>query len=116
MSSTSVVRQTNRYIGVSVEYLKRVHLRVEMESFRKELLHDQGLVIGRFDSRFSGPDPGTTGEYDPATAGVNGGFRSLAHAPARAGAQEHHDDERLLQLRELVLRPGLKIAGIMSLV
>ena len=75
----AVAHQTSRYIGVSVDYLKRVHLRVEMESFRKELLHDQGLVIGRFDARFSGPDPGTTGQYDPATddpatAGVNGAY------------------------------------------
>jgi carboxypeptidase C (cathepsin A) len=75
----SVARQMSRYIGVSVEYLKRVHLRVEMEAFRKELLRDKGLVIGRFDARFSGPDPGTTGQYDPATddpatAGVNGAY------------------------------------------
>jgi carboxypeptidase C (cathepsin A) len=75
----SVAGQMSRYIGVSVEYLERAHLRVEMESFRKELLHDKGLLIGRFDARFSGPDPGTTGQYDPATndpatAGVNGAY------------------------------------------
>jgi len=75
----SVARQMSRYIGVSVEYLERSHLRVEMESFRKELLRDKGLVIGRFDARFSGPDPGTSGQYDPATndpatAGVNGAY------------------------------------------
>jgi carboxypeptidase C (cathepsin A) len=75
----SVARQMSRYIGVSVEYLEQTHLRVEMESFRKELLRDKGQVIGRFDARFSGPDPGTTGQYDPATddpatAGVNGAY------------------------------------------
>lgn len=75
----AVARQTSRYLGVSTEYLQRVHLRVEMESFRKELLHDKGLIIGRFDARFSGPDPGTTGQYDPATddpatGGVNGAY------------------------------------------
>ncbi|HVW69330.1 MAG TPA: hypothetical protein VHB68_10170 [Steroidobacteraceae bacterium] len=75
----AVAQQTSRYLGVSVEYLKRVHLRVEMESFRKELLRDKGLIIGRFDARFSGPDPGTTGQYDPATddpatGGVNGAY------------------------------------------
>jgi carboxypeptidase C (cathepsin A) len=75
----SVAQQASRYVGVSAEYLERVHLRVEMESFRKELLRDRGLIIGRFDSRFSGPDPGTTGQYDPATddpatAGVNSAY------------------------------------------
>ena len=74
-----VAQQTSRYIGVSVEYLRRNHLRVEMESFRKELLKDQGLIIGRFDARFSSPNPGTTGQYDPATddpatGGVNGAY------------------------------------------
>ena len=64
---------------MSVEYLKQCHLRVEMESFRKELLRDKGLIIGRFDARFSGPNPGTTGQYDPATddpatGGVNGAY------------------------------------------
>jgi carboxypeptidase C (cathepsin A) len=74
-----VAQQMSRYIGVSVEYLKLNHLRVEMESFRKELLHDRGLIIGRFDARFSAPNPGTTGQYDPATddpatGGVNGAY------------------------------------------
>ncbi len=75
----TVARQTSRYVGLPVDYLKRAHLRIEMESFRKELLRDQGLVIGRFDARFTGPDPGTTGRYDPATddpatAGVNSAY------------------------------------------
>jgi len=75
----SVAKQTSRYIGVSVEYLKRSHLRVEMESFRKELLRVKGEIIGRFDARFSGPDPGTNGQYDPATndpatGAVNGAY------------------------------------------
>jgi carboxypeptidase C (cathepsin A) len=75
----AVAQQTSRYIGVSAEYLKRSHLRVEMESFRKELLHDKGSIIGRFDARFSGPDPGSNGQYDPATndpatGGVNGAY------------------------------------------
>jgi carboxypeptidase C (cathepsin A) len=75
----SVARQTSHYIGVSPEYLKRSHLRVEMESFRQELLRDKGSIIGRFDARFSGPNPGTNGQYDPATndpatGGVNGAY------------------------------------------
>ncbi len=76
---STVAGQTSRYVGVSPGYLKRVHLRIEMEPFRKELLRDQGLIIGRFDARFTGTDPGTSGQYDPATddpatAGVNSAF------------------------------------------
>jgi carboxypeptidase C (cathepsin A) len=74
-----VARQMSSYVGLATDYLERVHLRVEMESFRKELLRAEGRVIGRFDARFSGPDPGTSGRYDPATddpatAGVNGAY------------------------------------------
>jgi carboxypeptidase C (cathepsin A) len=86
----AVAQQTSRYIGVSADYLKRSHLRVEMESFRKELLHDKGMIIGRFDARFSGPDPGTNGQYDPATndpatGGVNGAYLAAFRHQLSAG-------------------------------
>lgn len=41
------------FTGLPVAYLKRRHLRVEATDFRWELLHDEGLVCGRFDGRFT---------------------------------------------------------------
>ncbi len=82
----AVAQKLSSLIGLSPEYLKRNHLRVDMERFRKELLRDQGLVTGRFDSRFTAPDTGAVGTFDPATddpatAGVNSlyltGFRRV---------------------------------------
>ena len=75
----AVVRESARFTGLGEAVLRRAHLRVEMEDFRKELLRDQGQVIGRFDSRFTGPDVSPGGRFDPATndpatAGVNGAY------------------------------------------
>lgn len=75
----AVAAQLSRYTGLSVDYLKLSGLRIEMEQFRKELLKSEGKVIGRFDSRFTGPNLDTTGHYDPATddpatAGVSGAY------------------------------------------
>ncbi|MGH8290073.1 MAG: S10 family peptidase [Steroidobacteraceae bacterium] len=75
----AIAKQMSDYIGVPVEYVERSHLRIRMESFRRELLGDQDLVIGRFDSRYEWPALGATGHYnpatdDPATAAVNGPY------------------------------------------
>lgn len=74
----AIARQLSAYTGIPVDYLKRSHLRIDMERFRSELLRDKGQIIGRFDSRFIGAaskadegvavDPATN---DPATAGVS---------------------------------------------
>ncbi|HZF10786.1 MAG TPA: peptidase S10 [Thermoanaerobaculia bacterium] len=63
-----------RYTGLSVDYVLRANLRVELERFTKELLRDQGKTVGRLDTRFTGWDldaAGETPEYDPASAAVN---------------------------------------------
>jgi carboxypeptidase C (cathepsin A) len=78
-NEAAIAKQVSDYIGVPVEYLEHAHLRIRMENFRRELLYDQGLVIGRFDSRYEWPALGATGHYnpatdDPATAAVNGPY------------------------------------------
>ncbi len=77
----TVARQVARYTGLSDDYLMRVNLRIDMEAFRKELLRDQHLVIGRFDSRYTGPasdmsEHANPARDDPATAGVSSAYLS----------------------------------------
>jgi carboxypeptidase C (cathepsin A) len=74
-----VAAEMSRFIGLPAEDLARDMLRVDMERFRKELLKDQGKVIGRFDARFTAQAPGATGHFDPATddpatAGVSSAY------------------------------------------
>lgn len=84
----SVAVEMSSYVGLSPEYLRAHHLRVELEDFRRELLRDEGRVMGRLDLRFTGdavtPVQGSTefiaGEdaADDALEAVwTGAFRAL---------------------------------------
>jgi carboxypeptidase C (cathepsin A) len=79
----AVAEQLSRYIGLPVDYLMSRNLRVDLESYRRELLRDRAQITGRFDARFTAPhaygamsgtfDPATD---DPATAGVSSAYLS----------------------------------------
>lgn len=65
----AVAQRLSRYTGLSVDWLLRSGLRIEPGRFRKQLLADQGRIVGRFDSRIAGftADPNDAGaEYDPS--------------------------------------------------
>jgi len=72
-----IVAKVARYTGLSEEYVNAIHFRIDMDRFRKELLRDQGLTVGRLDSRFTGNDydsGGETYEYDASMAAIRGPF------------------------------------------
>jgi carboxypeptidase C (cathepsin A) len=59
--------------GLSPEYVRQSRLRVSQPRFGKELLREQGLTVGRFDSRFTGRDRDDAGEgydYDASYAAI----------------------------------------------
>lgn len=76
----SVVRSTlARLTGLSEAWLDRTKLRIEPARYRKELLRDQGLTIGRFDSRYQGIDfdeAGATPDADPSSYGMDHAYVS----------------------------------------
>ena len=63
-----------RLTGLSAEYIERANLRVDPGRFRKELLRDKRLVVGRLDSRFT--------SIDGDAAGEQRGVRSVEHRAA----------------------------------
>jgi carboxypeptidase C (cathepsin A) len=78
-----VAQRLSQFTGLSVDYLKRCKLRIDMEAFRRELLKDQTTITGRFDSRFTARDSylAASGAFDPATddpatAGVSSAYLS----------------------------------------
>ncbi|GAB2537463.1 S10 family peptidase [Rhodanobacter koreensis] len=78
----AIATQMAAYTGLSVQYVKEANLRVDPSRFRKELLRDQRLTLGRYDSRFTGTDPDAAGEtpdYDASDAGISGAFVSAFH-------------------------------------
>ena len=79
----AVAQQMAAYTGLPVAYIKQANLRVDPGRFRKQLLRDQRLTLGRFDSRFTGTDADAAGErpgYDASSAGISGAFVSAFHA------------------------------------
>jgi len=48
------MRRLTALTGLSEEYLDKTNLRVNIHKFCAELLRDQGLAVGRFDSRYTG--------------------------------------------------------------
>jgi carboxypeptidase C (cathepsin A) len=78
----ATARKLSAYTGLSVDFLKRVNLRVDLQRFRKELLRDQRRTIGRYDSRFTGIDSdaaGDSAEYDPSDTGIHGAYVAALH-------------------------------------
>ncbi|MDX1385771.1 MAG: peptidase S10, partial [Thermoanaerobaculia bacterium] len=66
--------------GLGEDYLEDADLRVDIYHFVKELRRDDGLTVGRLDSRYTGRDRDDAGEYfeyDPSGAVVTGWYVSL---------------------------------------
>lgn len=73
----AVARDAARWAGVSPQWYLDRNLRPTVGEFRKELLRDQGLTVGRLDARYRGRDRQDAGEsynYDPAMAAWNHAF------------------------------------------
>jgi carboxypeptidase C (cathepsin A) len=76
-----IVRKLSQYTGISPEYIRRANLKVSTDRFRRELLRDRGLVVGRLDTRYTGTEPDAAGEVpsgDPMSAGISGAFVATA--------------------------------------
>ena len=73
----TVVKNLARLTGLSTKFVEECNLRVRPGRFRKELLRDQRLTLGRYDSRLEGVDEDSAGErpdYDASYASVQGAF------------------------------------------
>jgi carboxypeptidase C (cathepsin A) len=78
----AVAQRMSELTGLSPEFIKRANLRVDLSSFRKELLRDQRLTVGRFDSRYTGVDPDATGDrpgFDASSEAISGAFIGKLH-------------------------------------
>jgi carboxypeptidase C (cathepsin A) len=82
-----VVRNLARYTGLSEDFISRANLRVPMGRFARELLRKERKVIGRYDSRLTGPELEPAGEradYDPSYTAVQGPFTAAFNEYVRA--------------------------------
>lgn len=73
----ATAQKVARYIGLAPAFVERANLRVSADRFRKELLRDQRLTVGRLDSRFTAVDidaAGEQAEFDPSNTALAGPY------------------------------------------
>ena len=78
----AIANRLNHFTGLPVEYIKEAKLRINPTRFRRELLRDDGDILGRYDARFEGTEPDNAGElpdYDPSDTGIAGPFTAAIH-------------------------------------
>ncbi len=76
----TIAVKLSRYTGLSVAYIEKTNLRIEIFRFTKELLRDQGLTVGRLDTRFTSIDKDAAGErfeFDPSYAAIQGPYTAV---------------------------------------
>ncbi|MDA0243308.1 MAG: peptidase S10 [Chloroflexi bacterium] len=82
-----IIERLAAYTGLSWQYIEQTNLRINIHRFVKEFMRDEGLTVGRFDSRLKGRDSLDVGEgheYDPSYAVVQGVYSACLNAYIRA--------------------------------
>lgn len=90
----AIAQRVARYTGLSPDYVERSDLRVEIFRFTKELRRDEGLTVGRLDSRYTGADRDSVGErfeYDPSYAAIQGPYTATLNDYMRRELQFESD-------------------------
>jgi len=85
-----------KFTGLSEDFLDRANLRVSYPRFNRELLRDQGVSLGRLDSRFKGEEEDAVGETpsnDPSFYGIDGAYTAAINHWLRDGLQFNPDRE-----------------------
>ncbi|USI73785.1 S10 family peptidase [Sphingomonas morindae] len=76
-SRQRIAEQMAALTGLSPAFILNANLRVDLPRFQKELLRDQRLTIGRFDSRYTGVDADAAGdapEFDASSEAISGAY------------------------------------------
>jgi carboxypeptidase C (cathepsin A) len=85
-----------RYAGVSTQFFLNYNLAPPVTAFRKELLRDSGLTVGRLDARYRGMDRENAGEsydFDPALSAWNQAFAPAINIYLRQELGWQTDDQ-----------------------
>lgn len=82
-----VIEQMHRYTGLEPDFIAKSDLRVTAPAFEAELLRDKGLIVGRLDSRFTGPAGEILGgrpSHDPQSTAISSAYTSAFNAYLRS--------------------------------
>jgi len=76
----SVVDKLARYTGLNKDIIDEANLRIDVRTFTRYLLADQKLRVGRYDGRFTAPDPTDFFDnqpFDPTNVQIGPPFTSV---------------------------------------
>ncbi len=76
----AVAQKLAHLTGLSVDFVQRANLRIDPARFRKELLRDRRLVVGRLDSRYTsteGDAAGERDEFDLSNSALQGPYTAM---------------------------------------
>ena len=82
-----VVAELARLTGLKPQVIEDNHLRISEGVFRKQLLHDEGLILGAYDARITGRDDDPASpepDFDPSNAAVTGPFSAAMNSYVRS--------------------------------
>ena len=82
-----IVAELVRLTGLKPQVIEDNHLRVDEGVFRKQLLHDEGYILGAYDARLRGRDDDPASPYpdfDPSDAAVSGPFSAAMNSYVRS--------------------------------
>lgn len=85
-----VAQKLSRFTGLSKEYVLKSDLRINIFRFCKELLREEGLTVGRLDSRYTGVDRDNAGEMferDPSYSAILGPYAATLNHYVRHDLQ-----------------------------
>ena len=82
-----IVAELVRLTGLKPQVIEDNHLRIDEGVFRKQLLHDEGLILGAYDARITGRDDDPASPYpdfDPSSAATMGPFSAAMNSYVRS--------------------------------
>jgi carboxypeptidase C (cathepsin A) len=82
-----IVAQLVRFSGLKPQVIEDNNLRIDEGIFRKQLLHDEGLVLGAYDARLTGRDgdpAAPTPALDPSMTATLGPFSAAMNSYVRS--------------------------------
>jgi carboxypeptidase C (cathepsin A) len=89
-----IVAKLARLTGLSPQVIEQNELHVSAGVFRKELLRDRNLILGRYDARITGRDADPAGRYpgfDPSFAATLGPFATAMNSYLREELKFEND-------------------------
>ena len=81
-----VIAELARLTGLKPQLVDDNNLRIDEGTFRKQLLHDEGLILGVYDTRITGRDGDPSSPYpdfDPSSAATRGPFAAAINSYVR---------------------------------